>query len=185
MQINYTNQTECAIKYAASMAKKLKHPYIGTEHLLLGLRKEFTGVAGQILASNGVDEERILHLMDELITPAGDVLSVEHPEESPRLQYLLENSGREARCLHTKSVGTEHLLLAMVHDVDCVATRILTTLNISLQKILQDVLNAAGVDPKEYQEELQDETHGKSAVVEQFCTDLTAEAEEGRTGSCL
>ena len=180
MQINYTNQAECAIKYAASMAKKLKHPYIGTEHLLLGLRKEFTGVAGQILASNGVDEERILHLMDELITPAGDVLSVEHPEESPRLQYLLENSNREARCLHTKSVGTEHLLLAMVHDVDCVATRILTTLNISLQKILQDVLNAAGVDPKEYQEELQDETHGKSAVVEQFCTDLTAEAEEGR-----
>ncbi len=51
MQINYTNQAECAIKYAASMAKKLKHPYIGTEHLLLGLRKEFTGVAGQILAS--------------------------------------------------------------------------------------------------------------------------------------
>ncbi|WP_346902890.1 Clp protease N-terminal domain-containing protein, partial [Faecalicatena contorta] len=59
MQINYTNQAECAIKYAASMAKKLKHPYIGTEHLLLGLRKEFTGVAGQILASNSVDEERI------------------------------------------------------------------------------------------------------------------------------
>ena len=69
---NYTKQAERAIKYAGTMAKKLKHPYIGTEHLLLGLRKEFTGVAGQILAMNDVDEEKILRLMDELIVPASE-----------------------------------------------------------------------------------------------------------------
>lgn len=177
---HYTKQAERAIKYAGTMAKKLKHPYIGTEHLLLGLRKEYTGVAGQILAMSGVDEDKILHLMDELIVPASEELADEHPKESPRLQYLLENSAKEAQHLHTRSIGTEHLLLAMIHDVDCVATRVLITLNISLQKILQDILNAVGADPKEYQEESQDDSRGKSASVEQFCTDLTEEAAEGR-----
>lgn len=177
---HYTKQAERAIKYAGTMAKKLKHPYIGTEHLLLGLRKEYTGVAGQILAMNDVDEEKILHLMDELIVPASEELAKEHPMESPRLLYLLENSAVEAQHLHTKSIGTEHLLLAMIHDVDCVATRVLITLNISLQKILQEILSAVGMDPKEYQEESQDDSRGKGGAVEQFCTDLTAEAIEGR-----
>ena len=65
MQNRYTKQAEGAIRYAAASAKKLRHPYIGTEHLLLGLRKEYTGVAGQVLAQHGVDEEKILKLMDE------------------------------------------------------------------------------------------------------------------------
>lgn len=180
MQNKYTKQAERAIRYAAAMAKKLKHPYIGTEHLLLGLRKEFTGVAGQILAVNGVDEEKVLHLMGELITPSKEALNEENPTESPRLLYLLENSALEAQYLHTKSVGTEHLLLAMIHDVDCVAAKVLITLNINLQKIFQDVLAATGADPKEYQEETQEESRGKGSSVEQFCTDLTKEAEEGR-----
>jgi ATP-dependent Clp protease ATP-binding subunit ClpC len=180
MQNHYTKQAEQVIKYAGTMAKKLKHPYIGTEHLLLGLRKEYTGVAGQILAANSVDEEKILRLMDELISPADDALSVEHPTESPRLEYILESSRREAQHLHTRRVGTEHLLMAIIHDVDCVAARILITLNVNLQKILLDVFNAVGIDPKEYQEEIQEDLKGRGAAVEQFCTDLTAEAEEGR-----
>ena len=129
---------------------------------------------------NDVDEEKILHLMDELIVPASEELAKENPVESPRLLYLLENSAVEAQHLHTKSIGTEHLLLAMIHDVDCVATRVLITLNISLQKILQEILSAVGMDPKEYQEESQDDSRGKGGAVEQFCTDLTAEAAEGR-----
>jgi ATP-dependent Clp protease ATP-binding subunit ClpC len=180
MQNYYTKQAEQVIKYAGAMAKKLKHPYIGTEHLLLGLRKEYTGVAGQILAINNVDEEKILRLMDELIAPADNALNVEHPKESPRLEFILDNSRKEAQHLHTRSVGTEHLLMAIIHDVDCVAARILTTLNINLQKILADILNAVGIDPKEYQEELQEDPKGRSSAVEQFCTDLTAEAAEGR-----
>lgn len=180
MQNYYTKQAEQVIKYAGAMAKKLKHPYIGTEHLLLGLRKEYTGVAGQILAINNVDEEKILHLMDELIAPADNALNVEHPKESPRLDFILDNSRKEAQHLHTRSVGTEHLLMAIIHDVDCVAARILTTLNINLQKILADILNAVGIDPKEYQEEMQEDSKGRSSAVEQYCTDLTAEAAEGR-----
>ena len=66
MQNQYTKQAQSALRYAKVMARKLKHPYVGTEHLLLGLRNEYTGVAGQILSSNGVDEEKILRLMDKL-----------------------------------------------------------------------------------------------------------------------
>ena len=180
MQNQYTKQAENVIRYAAAAAKKLKHPYIGTEHLLIGLRKEYTGVAGQILAQHGVDEERILQLMDELITPTGDTLEGRQPKESPRLQCILEDSVREAGHFHMKEVGTEHLLLAVIRDTDCVAARILTTLNINLQKMLQDILYAAGVDPKEYQDELQDEMKGRADAIEQYCKDLTAEAEEGK-----
>ena len=69
MQNQYTKQALSAIRFAAAEAKRLKHPYIGTEHLLLGLRKEYTGVAGQVLAQHGVDEEKILKLMDKLVVP--------------------------------------------------------------------------------------------------------------------
>ena len=180
MQIPYTKQAGNAIRYAGRMAREMKHPYIGTEHLLLGLRQEYTGVAGQVLAQNGVEEERILHLMDELIAPSDDMLGGKKPRQSPRLEYILENSEKEARRLHTSGVGTEHLLLSMIRDVDCVATRILITLNINLQKIFQDIMGAAGLDPKEYQEELQEESKSGSAMIEQYCTDMTARAEAGK-----
>ena len=157
MQIPYTKQAEEAIRYAGRMAREMKHPYIGTEHLLLGLRQEYTGVAGQVLAQDAVEGEKIRHLMDELIAPGSDTLDGKKPKESPRLEDILENSGKEARRLHTSAVGTEHLLLSMIRDVDCVGTRILITLNINLQKIFQDIMAAAGIDPKEYQAEIQDE----------------------------
>ncbi len=180
MNIPYTKQAEDAIRYAGKTAREMRHPYIGTEHLLLGLRREYTGVAGQVLVQNGVEEEKILHLMDELIAPAGDMLDGKKPKESPRLGDILENSAKEAHRLHTSTVGTEHILLSMIRDVDCVATRILITLNINLQKIFQDIMAAAGFDPKEYQEELQDEAKGGRSMTEQYCTDMTARAEEGK-----
>lgn len=180
MHISYTKQAANAVRYAAKKAKEMKHPYIGTEHLLLGLREEFSGVAGQVLAQNGVETEKIMQLMDELIAPREEMPASQKPKESPRLRYILANSEKEAHRLRTAEVGTEHLLLSMIRDVDCVAARILITLNISLQKLLKDILNASGVDPKDYQDELQDESRGSGSVIEQYCTDMTAQAEEGK-----
>ena len=180
MHISYTEQAEKAIRYASKKAKEMQHPYIGTEHLLLGLRSVYSGVAGQILAQNGVEEKDVLRLMDELIVPPEDAFAGRKPEESPRFKDILENSEKEAHRLRTASVGTEHLLLSMIRDVDCVATRILITLNINLQKIFQDIMNAAGVDAKEYQDEIQDNQKGAGSMTEQFCTDMTARAEEGK-----
>ena len=180
MHISYTKQAANAVRYAAKKAKEMKHPYIGTEHLLLGLREEFSGVAGQVLAQNGVETEKIMQLMDELIAPREEMPASQKPKESPRLRYILANSEKEAHRLRTAEVGTEHLLLSMIRDVDCVAARILITLNISLQKLLKDILNASGVDPKDYQDELQDESRGSGSVIEQYCTDMTARAEQGK-----
>ncbi|WP_072523678.1 ATP-dependent Clp protease ATP-binding subunit [Clostridium sp. Marseille-P3244] len=180
MQMSYTKQAENAIRYAAKIVKEMNHPYIGTEHLLLGLRDEYSGVAGQILAQNGVEEGSVLRLMDELIAPREDVFAGRRPEESPRYRYILENSVREAHRLHASEIGTEHLLLSIIKDVDCVAARILITLNINLQKIFQDIMSAVGADPKEYQEETQEEHRGAGSAIEQYCTDLTARAEEGK-----
>ena len=180
MQIKFTQQAQHAISNAEKAAKKLNHPYVGTEHLLLGLRQEFASVAGQVLAGHGVDEEKLLKLMDELVAPNKKTEKRQKPKESPRLQYILEDSAREAAHFHMDIVGTEHILVAIIRDLDCVAAKMLITLNVSLQKMMQDIFVAAGVDPKAYQDELQDGLRGNGGAVEQFCKDLTAEAEEGR-----
>ena len=185
MHISYTEQAERAVRYATKKAKEMQHPYIGTEHLLLGLRSEYSGVAGQILAQNGVEEKDVLRLMDELIVPPENAFEGRKPEESPRFRYILENSVKEAHRLHTTDVGTEHLLLSIIRDVDCVAARILITLNINLQKIFQDIMAAAGIDAKEYQDEIQEGQKGAGSMVEQYCTDLTAQAEAGRLDPVL
>ena len=180
MQIKFTQQAQHAISNAEKAAKKLNHPYVGTEHLLLGLRQEFASVAGQVLAGHGVDEEKLLKLMDELVAPNKKTEKRQKPKESPRFQYILEDSAREAAHFHMDIVGTEHILVAIIRDLDCVAAKMLITLNVSLQKMMQDIFVAAGIDPKAYQDELQDGLRGNGGAVEQFCKDLTAEAEEGK-----
>lgn len=179
--MTYTEQAKEALRIARNIAKELEHPYVGTEHLLLALRKVYTGVAGQVMAKNGVEEESIVKVINELLSLVGDPLFEGKPEDSPRLEYILEESRIEAARFHSADIGTEHLLLALIRDVDCVAARILLTLNISLQKILQDILMVIGADPKEYQEELaSDNVRKKETVLEQYGTDLTARALEGR-----
>lgn len=180
MQIKFTQQAHHAISNAEKAAKKLNHHYVGTEHLLLGLRQEFASVAGQVLAGHGVDEEKLLKLMDELVAPNKKTEKRQKPKESPRFQYILEDSAREAAHFHMDIVGTEHILVAIIRDLDCVAAKMLITLNVSLQKMMQDIFVAAGIDPKAYQDELQDGLRGNGGAVEQFCKDLTAEAEEGK-----
>ena len=180
MQIKFTQQAQHAISNAEKAAKKLNHPYVGTEHLLLGLRQEFASVAGQVLAGHGVDEEKLLKLMDELVAPNKKTEKRQKPKESPRFQYILEDSAREAAHFHMDIVGTEHILVAIIRDLDCVAAKMLITLNVNLQKLMQDIFVAAGVDPKAYQDELQDGLRGNGGAVEEFCKDLTAEAEEGK-----
>lgn len=179
--MNYTEQAKEALKIAGTIAKELEHPYVGTEHLLLGLRKVYSGVAGQVLANNGVQEENIEKVIEELISPTS-MLGVEsRPEYSPRLEYILEEGKMEALRFREAEIGTEHLLLALLGDVDCVAMRILLTLNINPQKILRDILAVLGIEPKEYQEEISAGSNKKKTdVLEQYGVDLTQKAAEGK-----
>ena len=176
----YTRQAQEALNMARKIAAELKHPYVGTEHLLFGLKRVFTGVAGQVLDKNKVDEEQVEKAMDILVSaPEAAKKERKHLEYSPRLRYILEESQNEAVQLASEKVGTEHLLLTMLKDGDCVATRMLMTLNVNIQKLFQDLLLAAGIDPKEYMENQKDgETVG--GIIDQYSTDLTQEAREGK-----
>lgn len=177
--MNYTTQAQEVLKLAAESAKLMQHPYVGTEHLLIGLSKIYSGVAGQVLDMNGVKEEDMLKIMNELVTPPEDMEISGKPMESPRMQFILEEAAGEAQHLKAKEVGTEHLLLAVLNDADCVASRILQTLNVNMQKLYQDIMLAVGADINEYMSDLQGEGR-KKGVLEQFGTDLTEQAAEGK-----
>ena len=176
----YTKQAWEAFQIAKKAAAQFKHPYVGTEHLLWGLKKVYTGVAGQVLAQNQLDEEQMKKAMDVLIsTPEPGSAPKKAVELSPRLEYILEESRNEAANFHSAKVGTEHMLIAMLKDGDCIAAKMLSTLNMNVNKVFQDLLIAMGVDPKEYAES-QRENEGQGGIVEQYGTDLTQEAKEGR-----
>nr|WP_317284098.1 ATP-dependent Clp protease ATP-binding subunit [uncultured Sellimonas sp.] len=177
MENRYTKQAKEVLAAAKRYAKELKHPYIGTEHLLLGLKSVFSGVASQVLEMNGLKEEEVLKVVSELVSVIGEAKGEESAKESPRLLYILEESRNEAEKLHAPEIGTEHLLLAIIRDTECVAARILTTLNLNLQKILQDILIAIGENQKKYMEK----SEGNNGnILEQYCQDLTELARNGK-----
>ena len=178
--MNYTEPAKEVLKKAEKIARELDHPYVGTEHLLLAFMRVCTGVAGQILSANGVEEANLYKIVDELISPVGEVTFQEKPKRSPRLEYTLEESKEEAIRFQSEAIGTEHMLLAILREPDSVATRILLTLNVNIQKIMQDTLEVLGVDIKEYQEELQEAYQRKDGILDQYGTDLTMQAEEGK-----
>ena len=179
MQKEFTKQAEQVLNIAKSFAKKFHHPYIGTEHLLLALRREFTGVAGQVLVTNHVEEDKIIKIISDLISPAQEV-KMKTLEFSPRLEFLLDNAFQEAVYLKSEKIGTEHMLLAMIKDGDCVATKILVTLNVNLGKVQDDILDTIGANPKEYFDEGMEGGRVPGGMLEQFSTDLTQQAEEGK-----
>ena len=109
--MNYTEQANKVLKIARDTARKLNHPYVGTEHLLLGLREVYTGVAGQVLGMNGVDEESIRKVVDELVCPVGETAVARHPETSPRLTYILEESMAEAAHFRSDKIGHPDAIL--------------------------------------------------------------------------
>ena len=180
VESQYTKQAWEAFQIAKKAAAQFKHPYVGTEHLLWGLKKVYTGVAGQVLAQNQLDEEQMKKAMDVLVsTPEQGTATRKTIELSPRLEYILEESRNEAANFHSEKVGTEHMLIAMLKDGDCIAAKMLSTLNINVNKVFQDLLIAMGIDPREYAESQKD-GESQGGIIEQYGTDLTLEAKEGR-----
>ena len=179
MQKEYTAQAEKVLITAKNLARKWNHPYVGTEHLLLALKKEFTGVASQVLSMNRVEDDKVVKIIKELVAPIQDVKR-KKIVFSPRLEFLLDNALQEAVRQRSEKIGTEHMLLAMIKDADCVATRILVTLNVDLAKVQDDILETVGLDPKEYYEESYDGGRSVGGMLEQFAIDLTMQASEGK-----
>ena len=179
MQKEFTAQAEHVLEIAKSLAKRWKHPYIGTEHLLLALCREITGVAGQVLADHNVTEERVVKIVEKLVAtePGEKRTTIQY---SPRLEFLLDNALLEASRQNSVKIGTEHMLLAMIKEADSVATRTLVTLNTDLAKVQDDTLEAVGINPREYFDEGNEGGRVPGGMLEQFSTDLTAKAAEGK-----
>ncbi len=179
MQKEYTAQAARVLITAKNLARKWNHPYVGTEHLLLALKKEITGVAGQVLSMNHVEEEKIVKIIEELVAPVQDVKR-KKIAYSPRLEFLLDNALQEAVRQNSEKIGTEHMLLAMIKDGDSVATRILVTLSVDLARVQDDIFETVGLNPKEFYEESYDGGHVPGGMLDQFATDLTMKASEGK-----
>ncbi|MBQ2802406.1 MAG: ATP-dependent Clp protease ATP-binding subunit [Lachnospiraceae bacterium] len=182
MQSQFTDKAQVALTFAARSARSLKQGYIGTEHILVGLLKEKTGVAARILADNGVEEEKVLDMIQELIAFENGVRLKEREEYSPRAQKILEEAHRQAERFGQKATGTEHILMALIKEGENVAVRLLNTLNINIQKVYVDALIAIGQDGNLYKEDLGKKAAGKAkpSILAQYSRDLTALARDGK-----
>lgn len=180
----YTAKARKALALAGRISRSLHHNYIGTEHLLLGLLREGSGVAACVLMSNGVEEEKLVQLIEDLIAPSSDVLVMDRDGYSPKTQKVLERAETEAEHFHSEQIGTEHLLLAIIKETDCAASRLLNTLGVSGQKLYIDILVAMGEDSSQYRDEWQNARSGKkaknaTATLDGYSRDLTQLARDG------
>ena len=184
----FTEKARAAIELAAEAAEELGHGYVGTEHLLLGLLQEGTGVAARVLEECGVREEKVMDLVSQLISPGQTARVAEPNTYTPSARRVIENSYREAVRFKASLIGTEHLLIAMIRESDCVATRLLNTMGISIQRLYVDLLAAMGEDAPSGHEEFggrqaaQSGARGRTSTptLDSYSRDLTALAREGK-----
>ncbi|MDE7240094.1 MAG: ATP-dependent Clp protease ATP-binding subunit, partial [Lachnospiraceae bacterium] len=186
MQSEFTDKATAALHLAARTAASLYQNYVGTEHILVGLMRERTGVAASVLAENGVDEKKTIEMIKDLVVPTGSMLLSERDGYSPKAAEVLEESHRQAARFGSKKTGTEHILLSFIKDADNVAVRLLNSLGIGIQKLYVDILVAMGEDGSLYKEDLglrkrrQNGKREHQSVLAQYSRNLTELAKEGR-----
>lgn len=182
----YTKKAVTALSLAKQTAKELRQNYIGTEHILLGLLRENTGVAARVLQDNGVEENKLISMIYDLIAPGNYIPVKERDGYSPRAEKILQEAARQAQRFHSDEIGTEHILLAILKEGENVAVRLLNTLGMQIQKLYVDTLLAMGQDGNLYKEDLgykgkkKKEKNGTTETLNQFSRDLTALAREGK-----
>ena len=131
----YTDKAKKALGYANRLARSMGCNYIGTEHILEGLLKEETGVAAEVLAANNVELGKLQQMIEELISTGDEVTVEERDGYSPRTQMVLDRADELAERFQSEATGTEHLLLAIVKEGDCAASRLLNTMGVNPQKL--------------------------------------------------
>lgn len=180
----FTDKAKTALQLAAKAAKDLHQSYIGSEHLLVGLVREKTGVAAKILQDNGVDEIQLISMIKDLIAPESNLAVLERDGYSPRAARILEDSHRQAQRYGNQMTGTEHILLALLREGENVGLRLLNTVGINIQKLYMDTLIAMGEDIYQHKEDLRKrnakKAGGATSTLNQYSRDLTALAREGK-----
>lgn len=183
--MKYSAQADSAITYAKRISKKLKHNYIGTEHLLLGLTHIKESISAGVLANNGVTEENLLSLIDELIKPDTDIVVQEKDGLTPKFNYILEQAEDEAALSELEEIGTEHILIAIIKTPDCAATRLLASMNVNFQKMFNDIVVSMGQSGVTYRDESmrkarqEQRNYNRPSLLEQYSRNLSELARNG------
>ncbi|MBQ4259969.1 MAG: ATP-dependent Clp protease ATP-binding subunit [Lachnospiraceae bacterium] len=187
MQPNFTENAKTVLKHATGFAKRLKQGYVGTEHILAGLLKENKGVAYRVLTDNGVELSKVLDMIQELIAFENGTGIAEREGYSPRAEKVLKEAGELATRLGHKEVGTEHILLSMIKEGENVGFRLLNTLGLNVGKVYADTMQAIGISPERYKEDLNRKQggKGKASTLAQYSRDLTALAAEDKLDPCI
>ncbi|MGN0160647.1 MAG: ATP-dependent Clp protease ATP-binding subunit [Lachnospiraceae bacterium] len=185
MQDRFTEKADEALKRAAVIAKELGHGYVGTEHILIGLLDAGDNVAASVLMGHGVEQEKLEELVEQLIVPESTVNVVDPETYTPRARKVLLQASKEAVRFKSALIGTEHLLIGIIKEYDCVATRLLNAIGVSVQKIYMDLLIAMGEDGNVMKEDFptgKPKMNAKSSTptLEQYSRDLTQYARDGK-----
>ncbi len=184
MQYKFTNRAEKAIQIANKTASELGHSYIGTEHLLYGLTQEGSGVASKVLELQNVTPEKILEEIEELIgIVESDIGNIETAGFTPRTKKVIENAFRESKKIGSEFIGTEQLLVGIMQEADSVAVRILLDLDVSPQKIYNEIVKVINEEDFAQNDSFDSKyvgSYNSTPTLNQFGADLTNQAREGK-----
>ena len=182
--MNYTKQAKMALEYAVRVSKRLKHNYVGTEHLLIGLLQQSSSIAAHVLVEEKLEKEDVINLISELIAPEEGTVVMEREGYTPKLQELLQQAETEAYLSESDEIGTEHLLIAMLRIPDCAGARLLNSMDVNPQKLMQSILQSMGHEGEIYRDNVVEtekaQGDGGTPTLEQYSRDLTAMAAQGR-----
>ena len=140
----FTDRARKVMQFANQEAQRFNHEYIGTEHILLGLVKEGSGVAAHVLKIFDVDLRKVRNEVENMIQPGPDTVNMGKLPHTPQAKKVIEYAIDEARNLNHNYIGTEHLLLGLLHVQEGVAAKVLMNLNLELNKVREVVLNLLG-----------------------------------------
>ncbi|MCI9680042.1 MAG: ATP-dependent Clp protease ATP-binding subunit [Lachnospiraceae bacterium] len=184
----YTEKAKRVLKEAQKASGQLGQNYVGTEHILIGLLREKSCAASQLLTERKAEEQTLLKLIRELISPEQGIGLKEPPGFTPRARRVLEEAEREADRFREERTGTEHILIAMLKDVECAGSRLLNTMEINVKGLYSALLDSMGRTGREYREEMarygKNQGRGTQAL-EQYSRDLTQLAVEKRLEPCV
>jgi ATP-dependent Clp protease ATP-binding subunit ClpC len=180
----FTDRARKVMALANQEAQRFNHEYIGTEHILLGLVKEGSGVGANVLKNLDVDLRKVRLEVEKLVKSGPDMVTMGKLPQTPRAKKVIEYAIEEARNLNHNYVGTEHLLLGLLREHDGVAAQVLMNLGLKLEDVREEVLNllGAGVESEEPQQQEKQGQKGKSKTpaLDSFGRDLTELAKEGQ-----
>ena len=139
-----TDRARKVMALANQEAQRLNHEYIGTEHILLGLVKEGSGVGANVLKNLDIDLRKVRLEVEKLVKSGPEMVTMGKLPQTPRAKKVIEYAIEEARNLNHNYVGTEHLLLGLLREHDGVAAQVLMNLGLKLEEVREEVLNLLG-----------------------------------------